>query len=60
VQCEGYLLELARYVVPNPVRAGMRHQPDDWWWSSYHAMAGQAMPPPWLQVRWLLMYEFNT
>jgi len=54
VQREGYLLELARYVVLNPVRAGMCRQPDDWPWSSYQAMVGQAMPPPWLQVRWLL------
>ena len=51
VQREVYLLELARYVLPNPVRAGMCHQPDDWPWSSYQAMAGQAMPPPWSQVR---------
>jgi len=54
VQREGYLLELARYVVLNPVRAGMCRQPDDWPWSSYQAMVGQAMPPPWVQVRWLL------
>lgn len=54
VQREGYLLELARYVVLNPVRAGMCNQPDDWPWSSYQAMVGQVTPPPWLQVRWLL------
>jgi REP element-mobilizing transposase RayT len=54
VQREGYLLELARYVVLNPVRAGMCNQPDHWPWSSYQAMVGQVTPPPWLQVRWLL------
>ena len=54
VQRESYLLELARYVVLNPVRAGMCKQPEDWPWSSYHAMLGQIAPPPWLQVRWLL------
>ncbi len=40
VQKEAYLLELARYVVLNPVRAGMVGTPDQWPWSSYRATAG--------------------
>jgi putative transposase len=35
---EGYLLELVRYVVLNPVRAGMVADVKDWAWSSYGAM----------------------
>ena len=35
VQKETYLLELTRYVVLNPLRAGMATQPEDWPWSSY-------------------------
>jgi len=40
VDRESYLLELARYVVLNPVRAGMVVWPEDWPWSSYRATAG--------------------
>ena len=43
VQKESYLLELARYVVLNPVRAGMVAAPADWAWSSHrHFMRSQA------------------
>ena len=35
VQKETYLLELTRYVVLNPLRAGVVNQPEDWPWSSY-------------------------
>ena len=59
VQRESYLLELTRYVVLNPVRAGMCNMPEDWPWSSYRLMLGQAIAgqtsaPPWLQRNWLL------
>ena len=40
VDRESYLLELARYVVLNPVRAGLAARPEDWPWSSYRATAG--------------------
>jgi len=42
VDRESYLLELARYVVLNPVRAGLVSRPEDWPWSSYRAMAGMS------------------
>ena len=45
VQREAYLLELARYVVLNRVRAGICAMPDRWHWSSYLAMVGQARTP---------------
>ena len=35
VEKESYLLELARYVVLNPVRAGMVVNAAEWRWSSY-------------------------
>lgn len=54
VQKESYLLELARYVVLNPVRAGMVHTPDQWPWSSYRATARLCEKPSWLTVDWLL------
>jgi REP element-mobilizing transposase RayT len=38
VQKESYLLEVSRYVVLNPVRAGMVGAPQDWPWSSFRVM----------------------
>ncbi|MGH9316845.1 MAG: REP-associated tyrosine transposase [Thermoanaerobaculia bacterium] len=54
VQKEKHLLELARYVVLNPVRAGLVKRPDDWRWSNYRATAGRGAAPPWLVVDWTL------
>ena len=54
VQKESYLLELARYVVLNPVRARMVRSAKDWPWSSYRATAGQVEGAPWLQTEWIL------
>ena len=54
VERDSYLLELSRYVVLNPVRAGMVKQPRQWPWSSYHAMIGTAARPEWLHTDWLL------
>ena len=54
VQREAYLLELARYVVLNPVRAEMCPMPQNWPWSSYQAMVGEAPKPDWLHTKWLL------
>jgi REP element-mobilizing transposase RayT len=51
---EAYLLEVARYVVLNPVRAGMVQAPGEWQWSSYRAMAGVEPAPDWLEVDALL------
>lgn len=54
VEKETYLLELCRYVVLNPVRAGMVKHPGQWAWSSYRATAGEAPAERWLTVDWLL------
>lgn len=54
VQKEAYLLELARYVVLNPVRARMVRSAKDWPWSSYRATAGVAAGAKWLQTDWIL------
>jgi putative transposase len=53
VDRESYLLELLRYVVLNPVRAGMVAQAADWAWSSHRATAGLAPAPPWLDTAWV-------
>ena len=54
VQKDAYFLELARYVVLNPVRARMVLTPRDWPWSSYRAMIGDAHAPEWLETRMIL------
>lgn len=54
VEKDAYLLELVRYVVLNPVRAGMVARAEDWPWSSYRAMVGTESRPAWLAVDGLL------
>jgi REP element-mobilizing transposase RayT len=54
VDKDAYLLELSRYVVLNPVRAGMVDSPEQWPWSSYQAMIGAVPVPKWLAVASLL------
>lgn len=54
VEKDRYLLELARYVVLNPVRAGMVNDVADWQWSSYSAMLGIQPAPQWLQTDGIL------
>ena len=51
---DSYWLEVSRYVVVNPVRAGMVKEPDSWPWSSYKATVGAVSAPEWLQVERLL------
>jgi REP element-mobilizing transposase RayT len=48
VHKDSYLLELCRYVVLNPVRAGMAASAGQWAWSSYLATAGRMSCPDWL------------
>ena len=54
VEKETYLLELARYIVLNPVRAEMVRAAKDWAWSSYRATTGQVAAPKWLNTQWVL------
>lgn len=54
VQKDRYLLELARYIVLNPVRAEMVRSAREWPWSSYRATADMAPGPEWLAVDTLL------
>jgi putative transposase len=54
VDRDAYLLELLRYVVLNPVRAGMVTHASEWPWSSYRAMVGEEEAPSWLNCQWAL------
>jgi REP-associated tyrosine transposase len=52
VEDHAYLLEVSRYIVLNPVRAGICAGPESWPWSSYRATAGEAPAPAFLTVDW--------
>ena len=54
VDRDSYLLELCRYVVLNPIRAGMVEQIEHYAWSSYPATMGLARCPAWLVTDWVL------
>jgi len=54
VDGDAYLLELCRYVVLNPVRAGMVDTASAWPWSSYRAMVGEQSVPSLLTTTMLL------
>ena len=56
VERESQLLELARYVVLNPVRAGLVGAAREWRWSNYPATAGEAAAPAWLETDWTLAH----
>jgi len=54
VEKDSHLLELARYVVLNPVRARMVRSCKDWRWSSYRATAGLESTSSFLTNEWIL------
>lgn len=54
VERDSYLLDLARYVVLNPVRARMVKSAKDYAWSSYRPTMGIEPLPPGLSIDWLL------
>jgi len=53
VQDDRYLATVCRYIVLNPVRAGIVATPEDWPWSSYRAMTGLERCPYFLDGSWL-------
>ncbi|MFC1788186.1 transposase [Patescibacteria group bacterium] len=54
IEKEPYLLSVARYIILNPVRAGISEFPGDWKWSSYRATAGHCRPHAALTTDWIL------
>lgn len=60
VEKEPYLLELARYIVLNPIRKKLVEHPQDWTWSSYRATAGLGMVPDYLTISWMLSLFSNS
>jgi REP element-mobilizing transposase RayT len=56
VERESHLLELTRYVVLNPVRAGIVERAEDYPWSSYHQTLGSLQGVDWLETDWTLLH----
>jgi REP element-mobilizing transposase RayT len=53
LEAEAHLFAVSRYVVLNPVRAGLCRHPADWRWSSYRATAALIAAPPFLTTDFL-------
>lgn len=56
VDKDNYLLELSRYIVLNPVRAGKVKHAIDYKWSSYSATVGASKKPDFLDYRMILQH----
>ena len=54
VEKDTHLLAVARYIVLNPIRAGICDHPGDYRWSSYRAIAGLEEVPPFLTTETIL------
>ncbi|MDD5747640.1 MAG: transposase [Actinomycetota bacterium] len=55
VDKDSYLLELCRYIVLNPVRAGIVRSPKYWQWSNYRETAGYGREILCLTREWTLL-----
>jgi REP element-mobilizing transposase RayT len=53
VESDTQLVDTMRYVLRNPVEAGLCARPEDWHWSSYHAAVGRTPAPRFLAMDWL-------
>jgi putative transposase len=54
IEGQAHLLESTRYIVLNPVRAGLCGLPRQWRWSSYAETLGERDRPAFLTTAWLL------
>jgi putative transposase len=60
IEDDKHLRATARYIVLNPVRAGICAAPDEWEWSSYRALAGLEFAPGFLADVELLKHFGRT
>jgi putative transposase len=59
VESREHLLEVARYIPLNPVKAHLCPTPDGWWWSSYAATVGLTPKPGFLDPS-VFLAEFRS
>lgn len=57
IESDGHLHEAARYILLNPVHAGMCATAPDWGWSSYRKTMGMTTKGP--RLSRMLLYEFG-
>jgi len=60
IETERHMVESARYVVLNPVRALIVDHPGEYKWTSFRATAGLAAAPPWLQTNFIRQFFHQT
>jgi putative transposase len=60
VESDEHLHEAVRYILLNPVRAGICEAPEEWRWSSYRASADLELPPDFLALAELLSIFGST
>lgn len=58
-QADTYLMELTRYTVLDPVRAGLVAHPGSWEWSSYCILVGSVDTPAWHE-RDIVLAQFGS
>ena len=56
IEKETYLLQVARYIILNPIRAKLVDHPKDWNWSSYRFTAHFNKSPAWFHPDWILNF----
>ena len=54
VERDSQSLEVIRYVLNNPVQAGLVRRVEDWRWSSLNMTMGVEPSPRWMAARWVL------
>ena len=54
IETDDYFAEVCRYIVLNPVRAGLCRHPAEWPWSSCSAILGERSVPEFLTIDWVL------
>lgn len=59
IESDTQLVDTVRYVLRNPVKAGLCAHPEDWRWSSYRATVGTEASPSFLATDWLVD-QFGT
>lgn len=56
IERNGYVLDVCRYVVLNPLRLKAVKNISRYRWSSYRATVGEVKPPAWLNTSWTLAH----
>ncbi|UGQ47140.1 transposase [Massilia endophytica] len=54
IERESHLLEVARYIALNPLRAQLARDPAAWAWSHHRYCCGLAHSPHWLTTSWIV------